>query len=226
MLPLTLREGILILIPKPGKQRDSIKGYRPITLLNTGYKILSSAIAQRLKEVLPSIIGPEQTGYVPGRFIGSATRLAYDVIHSVNETGSRGLLVSLDMDNAFNAVEWGWIRASLLSRGFPLNIVEWFSTLYNEAFSRLTYNGHISEPIKLSRSARQGDPISEYLFIIALEYLLDRIRSNHDKKGLKLAQTKSNFRHMPTMFCASWMEIRIPFVSYSQNSVPLLSSRV
>ena len=130
-LPQTLREGVLILIPKKGKPRDAITGYRPITLLNTGHKIISAAIAQRL--------GPEQTGFVPNRCIGSATRLTYDVIHNVNETGSGGLLVSLDMDNAFNAVEWSWIRASLVARGFPRVIVVWFNTLYNESFSRLTY---------------------------------------------------------------------------------------
>ena len=94
--------------------------------------------------------------------------------------------MSLDMDNAFNAVEWSWIRASLVARGFPRVIVDWFNTLYNESFSRLTYNGHISEPIWLSRSARQGDPISGYLFIIALEYLLDKIRANENIKGIKI----------------------------------------
>ena len=189
-LPQTLREGVLILIPKVGKRKDDIKGYRPITLLNTGYKIISATIARRLKGVLTSIIGPEQTGFVPGRFIGSAIRLTYDVIHSVKEKGFEGLLVSLDMDNAFNAVEWSWIQASLASRGFPQCIIQWFLTLYNESFSRLTYNGHISEPIPLSRSARQGDPISGYLFIIALEHLLDRIRANENIKGIKIGTTE------------------------------------
>ena len=189
-LPQTLREGVLILIPKVGKRKDDIQGYRPITLLNTGYKIISATIARRLKGVLTSIIGPEQTGFVPGRFIGSAIRLTYDVIHSVKEKGSEGLLVSLDMDNAFNAVEWSWIQASLASRGFPQCIIQWFLTLYNESFSRLTYNGHISEPIPLSRYARQGDPISGYLFIIALEHLLDRIRANENIKGIKIGTTE------------------------------------
>lgn len=67
-LPQTLREGVLILIPKAGKSKDDIKGYRPITLLNTGYKIISATIAKRIRAVLPSIIGPEQTGFVPGRY--------------------------------------------------------------------------------------------------------------------------------------------------------------
>lgn len=122
--------------------------------------------------------------------IGSATRLTYDVIHSLNEEKSQGLLVSLDMDNAFNAVDWNWIKASLAYRGFPEHITDGFCTLYNESFSRLTYNGHISEPIYLERSARQGDPISGYLFIIALEYLLDRIRLNKDIRGIKIGSAE------------------------------------
>ena len=79
-LPNTLKEGILSLIPKPLKPRDEVNSYRPITLLNSSYKIISSAIANRIKKVLPEVIGPEQSGFIKNRFIADNTRLTYDLI--------------------------------------------------------------------------------------------------------------------------------------------------
>ena len=70
VLPMTLSEGILTLVPKPNRPRSEIKSYRPITLLNVSYKIIAAAIADRIRQVLPSIIDKDQTGFMKGRFIG------------------------------------------------------------------------------------------------------------------------------------------------------------
>ena len=93
-LPPTCREGILILIPKVGKSSDELKNYRPLTLLNTSYKILAGAIGARLKRALGDIIGPEQTAYIEGRSICDNTRLTCDVIDSLNNSESEGLLLT------------------------------------------------------------------------------------------------------------------------------------
>ena len=69
------REGIIKYIPKQGKSPNEIKGWRPITLLNVDYKIVSSAIANRLKKVINDIISPSQTSYIAGRYIGENTRV-------------------------------------------------------------------------------------------------------------------------------------------------------
>ena len=82
-LPLTLREGILTLVPKPNRPRSEIKLYRPITLLNVSYKIIASAVANKIRTVLPAVIDKDQTGFMKGRFIGDNTRLTYDLMQEV-----------------------------------------------------------------------------------------------------------------------------------------------
>ena len=72
---LSHSESVITLIPKQGKPNDSVKGWRPISLLNVDFKILSAAIANRLKIVMHELISPEQTAYIPGRFIGENSRL-------------------------------------------------------------------------------------------------------------------------------------------------------
>ena len=67
------------MIPKTGKSPDSIKVWRPITLLNVDFKIISAAISARLQQVMGKLVDPCQTAYIKGRYIGKNTRLVFDV---------------------------------------------------------------------------------------------------------------------------------------------------
>ena len=67
--------GTITCIPKSGKQRNTLKNWRPLTLLNCSYKYLSAMIADRVKGVLEELISTDQTGFISNRFIGENTRL-------------------------------------------------------------------------------------------------------------------------------------------------------
>ena len=189
-LPMSLREGILTLLPKPKKPRDQIGSYRPITLLNCSYKILSGAIANRIKMVIENVIGREQTAFVKGRFAGDNTRLTYDLIHYLKENGKSALFLSLDIEGAFNTVSWSFVRKTLRKRNFPENIVQWFDLLYVGSYARLVYNGHISDKINLERSCRQGDPLSCYIFLLVIECLLEQLQKNLNIKGITIGNVE------------------------------------
>lgn len=73
-LSVTQKQGIITCIPKEGKSKFYIKNWRPITLLNVVYKIGSGCKAQRIKNILEKIICTDQTGFIPGRYIGENTR--------------------------------------------------------------------------------------------------------------------------------------------------------
>merc|ERR1712239_63499 len=61
MLPESLRFGIVNIIPKGSKDQRHLANWRPLTLLNTLYKLISSILAERLKKVLDRLLGPHQT---------------------------------------------------------------------------------------------------------------------------------------------------------------------
>ena len=69
LLP-SMRCGVIRLIPKKAKDLTYVKNWRPITLLNVDYKLISKTLATRLASVLPQFIGVDQRGFVKGRFIG------------------------------------------------------------------------------------------------------------------------------------------------------------
>ena len=89
------RESVVTLIPKQGKPQNTLKGWRPISLLNVDFKIVSAAVANRLKTVIHDLISLSQTAYIPGRFIGENSRIIYDVIEHANATSSSGIVMAL-----------------------------------------------------------------------------------------------------------------------------------
>ena len=80
-LPLSQRLGIIALIPKSDKDPRFIKNWRPLTLLETFYKLISATLANRIKPVLNSIIGLHQKAYIPNRYIAECTRNTYDLFN-------------------------------------------------------------------------------------------------------------------------------------------------
>ena len=68
-LSISHRQGIIFLIPKKNKDPLLLKNWRPISLLNTDYKLATKCIAKRLEKVLPYLIDGDQTGYIKGRLL-------------------------------------------------------------------------------------------------------------------------------------------------------------
>ena len=70
-LSTSQKRGIISLIPKPQKDPELLKNWRPITLLNNDYKYLAKCLADRCKDIVPRIVSTDQTGFVNGRYIGT-----------------------------------------------------------------------------------------------------------------------------------------------------------
>ena len=188
-MSITQREGVIICIPKGDKPREYLKNWRPISLLNVTYKIGSASIANRLKTVLPKLINDDQSGFVPGRYIGDNIRLLYDMIHYLKEKNLPGILVSIDFEKAFDSIDWVFMTKVLKSFGFGNEIIQWVSAFYNEIKSTVIVNGKISNHITIERGCRQGDPISPYLFILCAEVLACKIREDIEIEGIKIDDT-------------------------------------
>ena len=188
----TRTEGNIILIPKGNKPRKYIKNWRPISLLNVSYKLASTSIANRIKGMLPHIINEDQTGFVPGRFIGENIRLIYDLIQYTDLKEIPGMLLLIDFEKAFDTVSHDFISKSLEFFNFGPGIIKWFRTLYSNASSRVIINGHLSNAFAINRGCRQGDTLSPYLFVIAVEILALMIRKNKLIKGIKIDDVNLN----------------------------------
>jgi len=98
-----------------------VSEFRPISLCNVIYKIISKVMANRLKGVLPSIISCTQSAFIPGRLITNNIIAAFETIHTMktrmwSKLGYMG--VKLDMRKAYNRVEWRFLEAAMIKMGF------------------------------------------------------------------------------------------------------------
>ena len=191
-LSVTQKQGLITCIPKENKPKQFLKNWRPLTLLDTVYKIASGTIANRLKNVLDHIINKDQTGFIKGRSIVENVRIIYDVMKFTEEQKIPGLILLIDFEKAFDSLSWNFLHKCLKYLNFGESVRHWINVFYKDISSAVIQSGHISPFFSVSRGCRQGDPLSPYLFIICAEFLAAKIRNNKNIKGIKV--NKVEFR--------------------------------
>ena len=90
-MSVSQRRGVITLIPKDDSSLLELSNWRPITLLNVDYKIAAKAIASRIKNVLPTLIHSDQSGFMKDRFIGQNIRLINDILEQTELQNIPGL---------------------------------------------------------------------------------------------------------------------------------------
>ena len=185
-LSVTQKQGIISIIPKPNKPREYVKNWRPISLLNTSYKILSTVFANRLKTVLDKVIHDDQKGFMKDRFIGENTRLLYDIIQHTREKNISGLLLLVDFEKAFDSISWNYIYKVLSYFNFGPNFIHYIKLLNCDTKLCVIQYGIFSQFFNIFRGCRQGDPISPYLFNLCVEILAILVRNDHNIGGIRI----------------------------------------
>ena len=150
-LSISQRRGLIKLIPKKNSILSNLKNWRPLSFLNTDYKIASKAIANRLKKVLPTLINQDQTGFLKNKSISANIVLIEGMLRHTEREKIPGLLLFVDFEKAFDTVEWAFIVKTLKHYNFGPSLVKWFETFYNEPRSNVMNNGWGSEFFSLSR---------------------------------------------------------------------------
>ena len=117
------KSSFLALIPKEPNSTNFDR-YNPISLCNLSYKILIKILENRMKKLLPEIISENQGGFVPKRKITDNVIIIQEAIHSSIQRKERGMIVKLDMANAFDRVNHNFLAADFKKFGFSINFIE------------------------------------------------------------------------------------------------------
>ena len=168
----------LLNIPKKDADLSLIKNWRPLTLLNCDYKIATKAIASRIKIFLPKLISDDQTGFIKNRFIGENILLIDSVIRYTAAKNIPGLLLFLDLEKAFDTLEWTFIQKTLKYFGYGPQLLKWINIFYCNIESCILNNGWESNFFKPTRGVRQGCPLSPYWFVLSIEVMAEAFRRN------------------------------------------------
>ena len=179
-------QAVVTLLEKKGRDKRYIKNWRPISLLKVDVKIVSKVLAIRLKKVISNLVSSDQTAYVPGRYIRESERLTSDLLEYTNIHNLPGYMVTIDIEKAFDSVDYTFLLCALRKFGFGSNFIKWVKIILNRQESCIMNNGHSTGYFALSSGTRQGDPISAYIFILVMEVLFIQIRSNKNIRSLTI----------------------------------------
>jgi len=182
---LKFAEGWMCPLFKKNDPTD-IRNYRPITVLNTDYKILTKVLALQLIDHADDLVYKDQAGFIPKRSIFNYIRLAKAIISYAEIVEEDGTIIALDQEKAYDRIKHDYLWRVLESFHLPTPFIKTVKALYSHAYMQVAINGVLSQPFQVTREVQQGDPLSCLLFDLAIEPLACLIRNSQDIWGLDI----------------------------------------
>ncbi|GLT28935.1 hypothetical protein SLA2020_038370 [Shorea laevis] len=193
-----LNSSFIVLVPKKGNPVD-LKDYRPISLINSLYKIISKVLANRIKKVLVKVISGTQSAFLGGRQITDGILILNEVVEEIKKKKVSSFIFKADFEKAYDCVNWSFLDEMMWRLGFGEKWREWIKECLQTASVSVLVNGSPTEEFKMERGIRQGDPIAPFLFLIVAEGLHGLIESAKSKdllQGVDIGSFGLNISHL------------------------------
>lgn len=191
----------IVLIPKCNNPTN-MSEFRPISLCNVLYKIISKTMAIKLKPFLSSIVSIQQSAFVPNRH---NALVAFEVFHAMKRRGEGKdgtVALNLDMMKAYDLVEWSFLEYVMFKKGFSSEWIRRVMDCLSSVSFSFKINGQISGSVIPTRGLRQGDPISPYLFLLCADAFSTLISKAAEEKlihGARVCKGAPRISHL--FFC-------------------------
>ena len=122
------------------------------------------------------MISPEQTAFLPLRFILDNIVLAQETLHWAKASRQPTVFLKLDFSKAYDKVSWRFLFHAIEKIGIGPKFTKWIKLLFGNAPAAFNLNGNPGESFKIERGVRQGCPLAPYLFLIVGEALTHMIK--------------------------------------------------
>ena len=155
-----VNNSFIVLIPK-SQSPTSFNHYRPISLCNIVYKIITKLLVSRLRNILHKLISPTQAAFIPGRWIVENQVIVHEMLHSfkTRKVKSGLMAIKIDLQKAYDRVNWNFLQAILKNFGFDEKFVNWILECVSTVSFELLINGGKIGQFRPKRGLRPFIPL-------------------------------------------------------------------
>ncbi|XP_021979400.1 uncharacterized protein LOC110875513 [Helianthus annuus] len=211
----TCSSSFISLIPKVNDPLV-FSDFRPISLIGVVNKIISKVLANRVKKVSNSIISSSQSAFISGRNIIDGPLVINEIVGWAKKTKKEIFVFKADIEKAYDTLNWKFLISILTHMGFPSKWKNWVMGILFSGRGSILVNGATTGEFHYKRGLRQGDPLSPFLFIIAMEALhvmMVKAEATGIFSGIKLPGEEITMTHLlfadDSIFMGEWDENNI-----------------
>ncbi|XP_071700547.1 uncharacterized protein [Rutidosis leptorrhynchoides] len=188
----------ITLVPK--KQDPSLlNDYRSISLIGSYYKIIAKLLSNRIRKVIPTLVGFEQSAFIKGRNIIDGALIANESISFLKHNRIKSLIFKVDFEKEFDCLNWDILMEVMEIMVFGVKWRGWIRSCLSSASISVLVNGTPTSEFKMEKGIRQGDPLSPFLFIIVAEglnVLAKKAVCNKKFLGVEIGSEKVPISHL------------------------------
>ena len=135
--------------------------------------MVSKILVLRMKHLMPNLVSPSQTAFFAGKRGTDNVIVAQELLYAMERMKGRTgyMIIKIDLEKAYDRLEWGFLRNMLSSLNFCMDTVELILSCISTTSVSFLFNGEQLGEFQPSRGLRQGDPLSPYIFILCMEFL-------------------------------------------------------
>lgn len=190
MVPAEFKECKIVLIPK-NTGKKNLQNFRPISLLNSDYKIICRIINNKLLSIAAKIISPHQS-CAANRTIFKSISEYRDIIALTAVTNIKCALLFIDFYKAFDCVNHRYLLQTMKKMGFSHRFLNMITNIATGIQAKIAVNGQCTKQLRISRGVPQGSPLSMFLFVTSLEPFLRHVHAS--LTGVTLSGQKTAIR--------------------------------
>ncbi|GKA49914.1 putative RNA-directed DNA polymerase, partial [Tanacetum coccineum] len=202
-IPKGCNSSFIALVPKI-KDPIHIKDYRPISLIGCQYKVVAKVLANRLLQVIDSIVSEVQTAYIKGRQIIDGPLIVNEFLSWAAKKKERFFILKVDFEKAFDSLDWDFLDNTMEQMGFSLKWRKWIRGCLDSAYGSIIVNGSPTKEFKIHKGLRQGLKVgSNNVDISHLQFADDALIFG----DWSLENAKNLFRILRCFYMASGLKI-------------------
>lgn len=130
---------------------------------------------------MDALVDKSQNTFVPGRLLVDNIIMSHELIKGYGRKGiSSRCMLKVDMQKAYDSLEWPFLKQIMSALGFPNQFVGWIMMCITTVSYSIMVNGKPTERFKARKGLRQGDSLSPYLFVLSMEYLCRLLKSSKE----------------------------------------------